>query len=60
MKAFYKYLARGQASAAALAMAKRDILRTFGSRAVPFYWAGFTIEGLGDRSINIHSGRQEL
>ena len=31
--------------ASALTAAKRDMLRTFGRKAIPYQWAGFTIEG---------------
>ena len=45
MKRFYAHLAANQSAAAALTAAKRDMLRTFGHKTVPYQWAGFTIEG---------------
>ncbi len=48
MKHFYEHLSRNQAPALALTAAKRDMLRTFGRRAVPYEWAAFTIEGAGE------------
>lgn len=45
MKLFYTHLASGVPAARALAEAKRDMLQTWGSRAVPYYWAGFIFEG---------------
>lgn len=45
MKLFYTHLASGVPAATALAEAKRDMLQTWGSRAVPYYWAGFNFEG---------------
>ena len=45
MKQFYEHLASGKPPAYALAEAKRDMLRPWGSRAVPYYWAGFIFEG---------------
>jgi CHAT domain-containing protein len=48
MKHFYEHLSRNQSPALALTAAKRDILRTFGRRAVPYEWAAFTIEGAAE------------
>ncbi len=46
MKAFYEQLAHNKAAPEALTMAKRKMLKTFGSRkALPYYWAGLTLEG---------------
>jgi CHAT domain-containing protein len=59
MKQFYARLATGDKVADALTGAKRDVLRTYGDTAVPYYCAGFTLEGLGSYSIaSIHSIRQ--
>ena len=47
MKVFYSRLSRGEPAPYALRMAKQDMLETFGSTsALPYYWAGFTLEGL--------------
>jgi CHAT domain-containing protein len=45
MKRFYAYLSTSQSPASALTAAKRDMLRTFGRKTLPYQWAGFTIEG---------------
>lgn len=45
MKHFYSHLTMNQPPALALRAAKRDMLRTYGSKALPYLWAGFTIEG---------------
>ena len=51
MKEFYKHLVAGKSAADALTFAKREIIRLYGPRAVPYYWAGFTLEGVGDTSV---------
>ena len=45
MKHFYAHLAEHKTPAYALTAAKRDFLRTFGSKAAPFDWAAFGAEG---------------
>jgi CHAT domain-containing protein len=46
MKEFYAQLAHGTSAADALVAAKRRMLKQFGeAKAVPYYWAGFTLEG---------------
>jgi CHAT domain-containing protein len=45
MKFFYMHLAAGNPAPFALAEAKRDMLRMWGPRAVPYYWAGYIYEG---------------
>jgi len=49
MKRFYAHLTAGQSAASALTAAKRDMLRTFGDKALPYQWAAFTIEGATGR-----------
>ena len=51
MKRFYAHLLEGRSSAAALTLAKRDMLRTFGRKALPYQWAAFTIEGAATRPV---------
>jgi CHAT domain-containing protein len=51
MKTFYSELNRKQRVPDALAAAKRNMLKTFGTKAVPYYWAGFTVEGLAEPPI---------
>ncbi len=45
MRRFYHYLGQGHDKAEALALAKREMLRMFGPKALPFYWAGFRLVG---------------
>jgi len=51
MKAFYSELNRKKPVPDALAAAKRTMLKTYGAKAVPYYWAGFTVEGLAEPPI---------
>ena len=51
MREFYSQLAHGHDAAEALAAAKRKILKSFGqAKIVPYYWAGYTVEGFVPRS----------
>lgn len=45
MKNFYRELSQKNRVQDALTAAKRTMLKTYGSKAVPYYWAGFTVEG---------------
>jgi CHAT domain-containing protein len=45
MKRFYARLVALQPVADALAGAKRDMLRRYGTEALPYYWAAFTYNG---------------
>jgi CHAT domain-containing protein len=52
MKGFYAELARKKSAPEALRTAKRSMLRKFGPvKAVPYYWAGFTLEGVAPPPI---------
>ena len=51
MRQFYKHLAAGESIASALAAAKRDMISTYRDQAVPYYWAGYTLEGVGSNFI---------
>jgi CHAT domain-containing protein len=42
----YRHLAAHETPAHALTAAKRDMLQKFGRKVVPYYWAGFTLEGV--------------
>ncbi len=53
MKHFYLHLVDGQGKGSALRKAKIDLLGEFGERALPFYWAGFTMVGDGSGSVPI-------
>jgi len=55
MQRFYAHLAEKKAVAYALTEAKRDMLRTYGTQAVPYYWASFKLEGSGNYPISINS-----
>ena len=46
MKRFYAHVANKRRPDEALTAAKRDVLRKYGVRAVPYHWAGFIIEGV--------------
>lgn len=46
MKRFYSRLASGDSPAVALTSAQREMLHSFGDKAVPYFWAGFTFEGV--------------
>jgi CHAT domain-containing protein/tetratricopeptide (TPR) repeat protein len=54
MERFYGHLAQRNTIAHALTAAKRDMLRTYGSEAVPYYWAGFKLEGAADHSLPVN------
>jgi CHAT domain-containing protein len=56
MKRFYVHLTANQAAASALTAAKRDMLRTLGDKALPYQWAGFTIEGTAGRPTSLSAG----
>jgi CHAT domain-containing protein len=56
MKRFYVHLTANQAAASALTAAKRDMLRTLGDKALPYQWAGFTIEGAAGRPTSLNAG----
>ena len=50
MKRFYARLAANMSAASALTAAKRDMVRMFGRKALPYQWAGFAIEGAAGRA----------
>jgi CHAT domain-containing protein len=51
MKTFYSELNHKKRVPDALAAAKRNLLNTFGAKTVPYYWAGFTVEGVAEPPI---------
>lgn len=53
MKQFYRNLAAGEGEGEALHNAKLRVIKTFGDKATPFDWAGFSL--VGDASIHIRS-----
>jgi hypothetical protein len=38
-----------------LTAAKRDMLKTYGAQAIPYYWASYKLDGAGDRPVTIES-----
>jgi CHAT domain-containing protein len=46
MKQFYSRIAAGDSAGVALAKAKRAMLQQFSGSALPYFWAGFTYEGV--------------
>jgi CHAT domain-containing protein len=58
MKHFYAHLAEHKTPAYALTAAKRDFLRTFANKSVPFDWAAFGAEGEIGRPIFPTSARR--
>ena len=57
MKRFYAHLAERSTVAYALTAAKRDMLKTYGAQAIPYYWASFRLDGVGDHPISLNSMR---
>jgi CHAT domain-containing protein/tetratricopeptide (TPR) repeat protein len=55
MKRFYAHLAEKDTVAHAMTAAKRDMLRNYGTQAVPYYWASFKLEGPGDHPISLNT-----
>lgn len=51
MKDFYTALANGRSKSDALVSAQRAVLRRFSETAVPYYWAGYVIEGSADTAL---------
>ena len=45
IKQFYKNLADGMDKGSALRKAKLDLIKKFGNKATPYYWAGFVLDG---------------
>jgi CHAT domain-containing protein len=58
MRSFYSSLAQGMPKAAALVAAQRYIVQRFPDTAVPWYWAGYLIEG--DGGTPLLSARQPV
>src|SRR5207302_9995045 len=57
MKRFYVHLAEKDTVAHAMTAAKRDMLKNYGTQAVPYYWASFKLEGPGDQAVSLNSKR---
>jgi CHAT domain-containing protein len=58
MKRFYARLSENPSAASALTAAKRDMLRTFGRKALPYQWAAFTVEGAAGRPMSSNGSDQ--
>lgn len=48
MKRFYRHFPEHHSAASALRAAKHEILTELGRDAMPYYWAGFTFEGVAE------------
>jgi CHAT domain-containing protein len=57
MRSFYSSLAQGMSKAAALVAAQRYIVQRFPDTAVPWYWAGYMLEGDGGTPLVSATGR---
>ena len=57
MTAFYSHLAAGKEKAAALRLAKLDVLKQFGRTAPVFHWAGFLSFGESNSAVHFSAGR---
>jgi CHAT domain-containing protein len=57
MKRFYAHMSKSESAASALTAAKRDMLQTFGPKALPYQWAAFTIEGAGGLPTSFRNER---
>jgi CHAT domain-containing protein len=53
MERFYRYIADGEDKGSALRHAQMDLIAEFGERALPFYWAGFSLVGDGSGKIPV-------
>lgn len=57
MRAFYSSLVKGKSKSAALVAAQRYIVQRFPATAVPWYWAGYTLDGDGGTPLLIEGQR---
>ncbi|MFQ5778285.1 MAG: CHAT domain-containing protein [Terriglobia bacterium] len=53
VKQFYTHLEQDQDKASALRQAKIDLLKKYGDEALPYYWAGFTLQGEGASTVTV-------
>ncbi|TAM83552.1 MAG: CHAT domain-containing protein [Acidobacteria bacterium] len=53
MQQFYRHLAQHEDKDIALQQAKLDLIQEYGGDALPFYWAGFILEGEGSSPVTI-------
>ena len=59
MKHLYTHLAEQESIASALRHAKLDLLQTFHSKATPYFWAAFKLEGNGNVKLVSHAVNEE-
>jgi CHAT domain-containing protein len=59
MQRFYAHIAGGDEIAPALREAQLDILKDFGKRAQPYYWASFTVIGNGAKRIAVQTASSD-
>ncbi len=57
MKRFYAHLAERSTVAYAVTAAKRDMLKTYGPQVIPYYWASFRLDGVGDHPVSFNYKR---
>ncbi|MFQ5777451.1 MAG: CHAT domain-containing protein [Terriglobia bacterium] len=53
IKQFYGHLAKKQDKGSPLRCAKIDLLKKYGDQALPYYWAGFTLQGEGGSTLPV-------
>lgn len=58
MKQFYSHLMSGDTIGTALVDAKRDVLKTYGNKAIPYFWAGYIVDGLSEQRIRTNEHKQ--
>ena len=51
IKRFYEHLAKKQDKGSALRQAKIELLEKYGDEALPYYWAGLTLQGEGASTV---------
>ncbi len=59
MKHLYAHLAEQEPISSALRHAKLDLLQTFHSKATPYFWAAFKLEGNGNVKLVRHTANEE-
>ncbi|MCI0724183.1 MAG: CHAT domain-containing protein, partial [Acidobacteria bacterium] len=53
VKQFYAHLGEEHDKASALRQAKIDLFKKYGDQALPYYWAGFTLQGEGASTVPV-------
>ena len=52
MESYYRQLAAGETVQEALRLAQVEFIQNYGSKASPYYWAGFSVYGDGRRTVS--------